>query len=117
VSNTPTAFKKNIIMDLVAAYNLHSETEMYLWRTIIEKVIVYPGHLLEFHLRNGTIIPYQMLRISPRSCGLSIAAKEELRQAYAQGESIRSIAQRYNLPKDTIRSAISKGERRRSHTK
>ena len=117
VSNTPTAFKKNIIMDLVAAYNLHPEAEMYLWRTIIEKVIVYPGHLLEFHLRNGTIIPYQMLRISPRSCGLSIAAKEELRQAYAQGESIRSIAQRYNLPEESIRSVIPKAEHRRSRTK
>ena len=117
VSNTPTAFKKNIIMDLVAAYNLHSETEIYLWRTIIEKVIVYPGHLLEFRLRNGTILPYQMFRISPRANCLSKPAQEQLWQAYTQGESIRSIAQRYNLPLEVVRSAIPKAERRRYRTK
>jgi Mor family transcriptional regulator len=66
---------------------------------------------------DGTIMPYQMFRISPRICRLSKPAQEQLQQAYAKGESIRSIAQRYNLPEESIRSVIPKGERRRSRTK
>lgn len=117
VSNTPTAFSQSRIMNWVTTSDFNEETEMYLWRTVINKVFVHPGHLLEFHIRNGTGIPYQMFRISPRMCRLSIAAKEDIRQAYAQGESIRSIAQRYNLPEESVRAVIPKGERRRSHTK
>ena len=108
VSNTPTAFRKDKIMDLVTAYNFNTKTEVYLWRTVIEKVLVHPGHLLEFHLRNGTVIPYQMLRISPRTYRLSKTAPEEIRNAYANGEPICSIAKRHNIPEDTIRSVIRK---------
>lgn len=114
VSSTPTAFKKNVIMDIVATYDLNSATEMYLWRTIIEKVLVHPGHLLEFRLRNGAILPYQIFRISPRANCLSTPAQEQLWQTYAQGESIRSIAQRYDLPGEVVRSAIPQAECRRS---
>ena len=106
VSNTPTAFRKDKIIDLVAAYNFSTETEVYLWRMVIEKVLVHPGHLLEFHLRNGTIIPYQMLRISPRMCRLSDAAPEEIMKAYTKGESVCSIAERSNIPEDVVRAII-----------
>ena len=106
VSNTPTAFRKDKIMDLVTAYNFSTKTEIYLWRTVIEKVLVRPGHLLEFHLRNGTIIPYQMLRISPRMCRLSDAAPEEIWKAYAKGEPICSIAEQSTIPEDVVRAII-----------
>ena len=83
----------------------------------MRKVVVHPEHFLEFHIMDGTILPYQMFRVSPRICRLSKPAQEQIRQAYAQGESIRSIAQRYNLPEESIRSVIPKAEHRRSRTK
>ena len=114
VSSTPTAFKKSKIIDAVATCVSGSEAEKNLWRTIMRKVVVHPEHFLEFHIMDGTIMPYQMFRISPRICRLSKPAQEQLRQAYAQGESIRSIAQRFNVPEDTVRGIISA---RRSFTK
>lgn len=107
VSNTPTAFNKRIILNSVSANTIPAVTEKYIWRTVIEKVIVHPGHLLEFHLRNGTILPYQMFRVSPRMCRLSKPAQEEIRKAYAQGEIVRSIAQRFNISEGTVRTAVT----------
>ena len=77
VSNTPTAFNKRIILNSVTANTIPTVSEKYMWRTVIEKVIVHPGHLLEFHLRNGTILPYQMFQVSPRMCRLSKPAQEK----------------------------------------
>lgn len=107
VSNTPTAFNKRIILNSVTANTIPTVSEKYMWRTVIEKVIVHPGHLLEFHLRNGTILPYQMFQVSPRMCRLSKPAQEEIRKAYTLGESIRSIAQRFDIPEQSVRTAIS----------
>ncbi len=111
VSNTPTAFNKRIILNSVTANTITTVSEKYMWRTVIEKVIVHPGHLLEFHLRNGTFLPYQMFQVSPRMCRLSKPAQEEIRKAYTLGESIRSIAQRFDIPEQSVRSAISRRPR------
>ena len=110
VSNTPTAFNKRIILNSVTANTIPTVSEKYMWRTVIEKVIVHPGHLLEFHLRNGTILPYQMFQVSPRMCRLSKPAQEEIRKVYTLGESIRSIAQRFDIPEQSVRTAIQEGD-------
>ncbi|MBQ5608072.1 MAG: recombinase family protein, partial [Oscillospiraceae bacterium] len=60
VSSTPTAFKKSKIIDAVATCVSGSEAEKNLWRTIMRKVVVHPEHFLEFHIMDGTILPYQM---------------------------------------------------------
>ena len=106
VSSTPTAFKKSKIIDTVATCVSGSEAEKNLWRTIMRKVVVHPEHFLEFHIMDGTILPYQMFRISPRICRLSKPAQEQLRQAYAQGESITEIAQRLSIPENTVATLI-----------
>ena len=102
VSNTPTAFSQSKIMNLVTTSDFNKETEMYLWRTVIKKVFVHPGHLLEFHLRNGSTIPYQMHTVTPRSKKLSQNIKAEIMNAIALGDTATNIAQRFNAPLYTV---------------
>lgn len=37
-------------MDAIAANSINAATEQKLWRTIIQKVVVQPGHLLDFQI-------------------------------------------------------------------
>ena len=89
-------------MNLVATSDFNEETEMYLWRIVIKKVFVHPGHLLEFHIRNGTTIPYQMHTVTPRSKKLSQNIKAEIMNAIALGDTATNIAQRFNAPLYTV---------------
>ena len=89
-------------MHLVATSDFNEETEMYLWRIVIKKVFVHPGHLLEFHIRNGTTIPYQMHTVTPRSKKLSQNIKTEIMKAILLGETTTNIAQRFNAPLYTV---------------
>ena len=65
-SSTPTAFNKSKIMNAMSDYDVSSAAEGQIWRAIIQKAIVHPGHFLEFHILDGTIMRYQMLVKSPR---------------------------------------------------
>ena len=102
VSSTPTAFSQSKIMDLVMASDFNEVTEIYLWRTVIKKVFVHPGHLLEFHIRNGTTIPYQMHTVTPRSKKLSQNVKNEILKAIDLGETAANISQQFNAPLYTV---------------
>ena len=68
-------------MNAIADYDASSAAEGQIWRAIIQKVIVHPGHLLEFHILDGTVIPYQMVKTAPRAGSLSQGAKQEVLHA------------------------------------
>lgn len=91
VCSVSASFTKKKIIDAVAAYTADTDTEKRLWRSVIQKVIVHPDYLLEFHIFDGTILPYQMYRVSPRMCKLSKAAKEKVRLAHSAGENLSSF--------------------------
>ena len=58
------AIDKNTIMEAVINYDLDSSNEQRIWRTVIQKVIVQPGHLLEFHMIDESKMKYRMMKIS-----------------------------------------------------
>lgn len=108
---------KNTVMDAVSGHNTSSETEYRIWRSIIQKVVVHPGHLLEFHIVDGAIVPYQMLKISPRQSRLTQATKTKILQAHSTGQSPAAIAKELNIPSSTVRSMLWRSkERSKSHT-
>ena len=104
VSSTPTVFNKSKIMNAMADYDVSSAAEGQVWRAIIQKVIVHPGHLLEFHILDGTVMPYQMVKTAPRAGSLSQGAKQEALQAYQRGKSIAEIACDFDVSDYTVRS-------------
>ena len=91
-------------MNTIADYDVSSAAEGQIWRAIIQKVIVHPGHLLEFHILDGTVMPYQMVKTAPRAGNLSQGAKKEVLQAYRQGKSIADIAHDFDVSDHTVRS-------------
>lgn len=79
----------------------------------LEEVDVWQtGHLLEFHIVDGTIIPYQMLKTAPRQSRLTQAAKTKILQTYSTGQTPAAIAKELNIPSSTIRSLISRSKER-----
>lgn len=103
---------KNTVMDAVSGHNTSSETEYRIWRSIIQKVVVHPGHLLEYHIVDGAIVPYQMLKTSPRQSRLTQATKTKILQAHSMGQSPAAIAKELNIPSSTVRSLISRSKKR-----
>ena len=88
----PKVINKSAVMDAISGRDTSSETEYRIWRSIIQKVTVHPGHLLEFHIVDGTIIPYQMLKTAPRQSRLTQAAKTKILQTYSTGQTPAAIA-------------------------
>ena len=107
-----TGIKRNTIIGAVSRHDTNSETEYRVWRSIIQKVVVYPGHLLEFHIIDGTITPYQMLQTTPRKSQLTQATRTKILQAYSMGQSPASIAKELNIPSSTIHSMIWRAKKR-----
>jgi len=91
VCNGPASFTKKKIMSSVTAYAANIDTEKRLWRSVIQRVIVHTDYFLEFHIQDGTVLPYQMCRISPRMNKLSKAAQEKAYLAHSTGEPIANI--------------------------
>ena len=86
----------------------NTETEYHIWRSLVQKVIVHKGHLLEFHILDGTIIPYQMPTTAPRQSRLPQTVKDAILARYEQGDKGADIARNLNLPYGTVRSLISR---------
>ena len=82
VCNSRASFTKKKIMASVTAYTAGTDTEKRLWRSVIQKVVVHTDYFLEFYIHDGTVLPYQMCRISPRINKLSKAAQEKARLAH-----------------------------------
>ena len=101
-----TQISTKIIWDAVINHTPNNEPEYRIWRSIIDKVIVHPGHLLEFHITDGTVITHQMTKTAPRSSRLSQAAKDEILSEYANGTSATAIAHKLNIPFGTVRSLL-----------
>lgn len=95
--DTTNAISRKDIISAVEKYDINSETEVRIWRTIIEKVVVYPDYLLEFHLITGAIIMYNMIKISPRMNKLSQYAKAEILTAHNSGVKTKAIAEKYSI--------------------
>ena len=86
------SISKKAVMGAVTDHNIDSESEHCIWRSIIQKVTVHPGHLLEFHIMDGTVIPYQMIRASPRMSRLPQVIKTEILQECGHGQKASAIA-------------------------
>ena len=106
VGRSSTDISKNAVMDFIAHHSISSETEYRIWRSIIQKVVVHHGHLLEFHVIDGTVVPYQMLVTSPRQSRLTTAAKGTILTKHEQGHKSETIARSLNIPASTVRTLI-----------
>lgn len=64
--NGKNSITQNDVFDAVTAYNINSKSETRIWRTVIDKVVVHQGHLLQFHMIDGSKMEYRMMVTSPR---------------------------------------------------
>lgn len=103
-----TTISKKSIMKTLGGHDPNSEPEYRIWRSIIQKVIVHPGHLLEFHIIDGTVIPYQMLKTTPRTNRLSQHLRNEIIAKCSTGERASSVARDLGISADTVHSVISR---------
>lgn len=97
---------ENTIMEAVINYDSDSSNEQRIWRTVIQKVIVHPGHLLEFYMINGCIETFQMTKITPRINRLNTKTHETIIKLHVQGIQPIAIARDLNIPPGTVRSII-----------
>jgi hypothetical protein len=102
---------KRFIMNAVTNHRIDSEAEHRIWRSVIQKVIVHPGHLLEFHIMDGAVIPYQMAQTTPRLKRIPQAVKAEMLQARINGKTVAEIALRYGVAYSTVRSILSRAQK------
>ena len=114
VCSDPSSFAKKKIIDTIAVHTV--DTQKNLWRSIIQKVVVHPNYFLEFHILDGTIIPYQMMTTAPRQSRLTQAAKTMIISRYEQGHKPADIARSLNIPASTIRSLIHRTHSPRKHS-
>lgn len=89
-------------MNAVVNYDLDSSNELRIWRTVIQKVIVHPGHLLEFHMIDGSKTEYRMMKISPRMSKPTMCAKEDIRNDYENGYRVDYLAKKYGFSTNAI---------------
>ena len=92
---TENSIDENTIMDAVIKYDLDSSNEQRIWRIVIQKVIVHPGHLLEFHMIDGSKTEYRMMKTSPRRSKPTMCAKEDIRNDYTNGYRVDFLAKKY----------------------
>lgn len=110
VSNGLTAFSKKIISDALTAYDINTVAEHRIWRSVIQKVVVHPGHILHFHIIDGTVITHQMMRTSPRRSRLPPTTKAEILQAHSNGQGAAGIASTLDVAQSSVRSLLHRSE-------
>lgn len=89
-------------MEAVINYDLDSSNEQRIWRTVIQKVIVHHGHLLEFHIIDGSKTQYRMMKTSLRMSKPTMCAKEDIHNDYASGYRVDFLAKKYGFSTSTI---------------
>lgn len=98
------------ILSTITNAEIDSITERHIWRNTIEKAIVYPGHVLEFHIINGQKIQHKMSRITPAANKLSRDQKAEILEKYANGIPVRVLEKEYQISRNTIKAYIQRSK-------
>ena len=81
---------------------------MHAWRTLIDKVIVHPERILEFHTTDGSTIEQIIPPGTPRNLRVSQKEKAEIMQKNAAGIPPKVLAEEYQIPVNTIKTYICK---------
>ena len=108
IRNDENSINGKIIMNAIVNYDVNNKNENRMWRTVIEKVVIHTGHLLEFHLIDGSQVEYQMGTITPRRNRLSEKVKQEILDEHKQGKCAAQIAREKGLASSTVRSIIDR---------
>lgn len=104
--NDKNSITQNDVLDAVTAYDINSKAETRIWRTVIDKVIVHQGHLLEFKMMDGSKMEYRMMVTSPRMNKPTKCAEEDIYNDYISGYRTDFLAQKYGFKLTTIRRII-----------
>lgn len=92
--------------------DLNREAEKLIWWSLIDKTNVFTNGYLEFHIIDGTVLPYQMENTTPRLQRLSMEMRAKIAEEHAAGISSKEIASKYGIPVGTIRSLTCRYQRR-----
>lgn len=92
--NDKNSITQNDVFDAVTAYDINSKAETRIWRTIIDKVIVRQGHLLQFHMIDGSKMEYRMMVTSPGMSKPTKCAEEDIYNDYISGYRTDFLAQK-----------------------
>ena len=104
--NSKNSITQNDVFDAVTAYDINSKAETRIWRTVIDKVVVHQGHLLEFQMMDGSKMEYRMMVTSPRINRPTKCAEEDIYNDYISGYRTDFLAQKYGFKLTTIRRII-----------
>lgn len=104
--NGKSNITQNTIFDAVTAYDINNKAEIRIWRTVIDKVIVHQGHLLEFKMMDESKMEYRMMVTSPRMPKPTKCAEEDIYNDYNSGYRTDFLAQKYGFKLTTIRRII-----------
>ena len=105
--NSKSDITQSTVYNAVVAYDINSKDETRIWRTAIDKVIVHPGHMLEFHIIDGSRIKYRMMKTSPRMSKPTKCAEEDIYKDYINGYRIDFLAQKYGFSITTVKRIIN----------
>ena len=94
VRNGKNSITQNDVFNAVTAYDINSKAETRIWRTIIDKVIVRQGHLLQFHMIDGSKMEYRMMVTSPGMSKPTKCAEEDIYNDYISGYRTDFLAQK-----------------------
>ena len=104
--NGKNSITQNDVFNAVADYDINSKAETRIWRTVIDKVVVHQGHLLEFQMMDGSKMEYRMMVTSPRMNKPTKCAEEYIYNDYISGYRTDFLAQKYGFKLTTIRRII-----------
>ena len=104
--NDKNSITQNDVFDAVTAYDINSKSETRIWRTVIDKVVVHQGHLLEFQMMDGSKTEYWMMVTSPRMNKPTKCAEEDIYNDYIRGYRTDFLAQKYGFQLTTIQRII-----------
>ena len=104
--NGKNSITQNDVFDAVTAYDISNKAETRIWRTVIDKVVVHQGHLLEFQMMDGSKMEYRMMVTSPRMNKPTKCTEEDIYNDYISGYRTDFLAQKYGFKLTTIRRII-----------
>lgn len=104
--NGKNSITQNDVFNAVTAYDINSKAETRIWRTVIDKVIVHQGNLLEFKMMDESKMEYRMMVTSPRMNKPTKCAEEDIYNDYNSGYRTDFLAQKYGFKLTTIRRII-----------